>query len=424
MPKQAKALSDKAVTALRRPGLHFVGGVPGLAVQVLETGARSWVLRATIAGKRRDMGLGPLQEVSLAEAREKALAARKRIRAGADPIAEARESRAARQVQPLSVTSFREIAQAYIVANEAAWRNPKHQQQWRNTLETYVYPILGDLPVGDVDTERVLAVLRQPVTTPDGAKPLWEGRPETGSRIRGRIEAVLDFAKMRNLRDAPNPAAWKGHLALALPPRSKVRRVRHHPALPVADMPRFMARLRASDGLGARALEYAIFTAGRSGEVRGSRWAEVDLDAAIWIIPASRMKAGREHRVPLSSSAVDLLRALPKLVDADLIFPSTRGGQLSDATLLSVLRRMKVTAVPHGFRSTFRDWAAEKTAYPHEMAEMALAHTIGNRTEAAYRRGDLLEKRRAMMQDWCDFLAANAPVDLKAREMGKNEQEL
>lgn len=395
MPKVAKELSALAVSRLRTPGVHPVGVVPGLALQVSETGARSWVLRVMVGTRRRWMGLGGFPAVTLADARERAREARDLIRQGIDPIERQQAQRSALKAAGARSKTFRKVAEAYIDAHRAGWKNAKHAAQWEATLAAYAYPKLGDLLVADIEREHVLDVLR----------PIWTTKTETAVRLRGRIELVLGYAMAAGYRpEGLNPARWRGGLDKLLPKPSKVAKVDHHPAVPVASVGAFMQRLRAMDGMGARALEFAILTAARSGEVRGARWPEIDLEAGVWTVPAARMKAGREHRVPLSKPALELLRALPRIADNDLVFPAPRGKELSDMTLSAVTRRMGDKAVPHGFRSTFRDWAAERTAYPGEMAEMALAHAIGDKVEAAYRRGDLFEKRRRMMDDWAAFL--------------------
>ncbi len=395
MPRRASELNAMAVQRLTTPGLHFVGGVPGLALQVLPSGARTWVLRVTVGLKRRDMGLGGYPGVTLAGAREAARAARELIRGGVDPIEQAREARSQLRASQAAAQSFKQCAESYIKAHRAGWKSTKHAQQWENSLEQHAYPVLGDLLVRDVVLAHVMRVL----------EPIWTEKTETASRVRNRIELVLDWAAARGYRAKDNPARWRGHLDKLLPAPSKVAKVDHHPALPLSEVGAFMVRLRQAEGMGARALEFAILTAARSGEVRGATWAELDLDAGLWTIPAERMKAAREHRVPLSPAAVALLKALPEMAGSDFAFWAPRGGMLSDMTLSAVLRRMEVPAVPHGFRSTFRDWTAERTSYPNELAEMALAHTIENKAEAAYRRGDMLEKRRQMMDAWAEFLA-------------------
>ena len=393
MAKKADELAAVTVSRLKAPGLHFVGGVAGLALQVLPTGGRTWVLRASIGGRRRDMGLGGFPDVPLVDARAAARAARQLIREGKDPIAEARAAASALRASRLKEVTFEQATVSYIAAHEAGWRNVKHAQQWRNTLATYAYPVIGALVVRDIDLPHILAIL----------EPIWAAKTETATRLRGRIEQVLDWATARGYRAGPNPARWRGHLDKLLARPSKVADVEHHAALPFAALGEFMQRLRAANGMGARALEFAILTAARSGEVRGATWAEIDLQAAVWTVPGSRMKMGREHRAPLSPQALALLKALPRMAGTDLVFPAPRGGILSDMTLSAVLRRMKVAAVPHGFRSSFRDWASERTNYPRDVAEMALAHAIGDKVEAAYRRGDLFEKRKLMMADWARF---------------------
>jgi integrase len=395
MPKKAAELGPLAVSRLKTPGLHPVGGVSGLRLQVSATGARSWILRTMIAGRRCDKGLGGFPDVSLAVARESAKRVRNLIAEGVDPIEQNRVTRSALAASVAAAWTFDQCAEKYIEAKTPEWSNAKHAAQWTSSLETYASPFIGNLLVRDVGLPHVLDVLR----------PIWETKTETATRVRSRLEAVLDWAATSGYRDGVNPARWKGHLENILAAPRKVTKVEHHAALPVADLGAFMAKLRAAEGKGARALEFAILTAARSGEVRGATWEEIDLDAATWIVPAERMKASKEHRVPLSDAAVDLLKSTAKESRKGLVFVAPRGGALSDMTLSAVLRRMKVAAVPHGFRSTFRDWASELTAYPSEMAEMALAHTIDSKVEAAYRRGDLFEKRRAMMADWATFCA-------------------
>lgn len=397
MPKKAKELTALEVARLAAPGLHAVGGVAGLALQVKDSGARSWSLRVVVGRARREIGLGGFPSVTLAQAREKARRLREGIEQGADPVDERRAARSALIAAQAKALTFKAAAEAYIEAQEAGWRNAKHGQQWRNTLETYAYPVIGSLMVRDVAMPHVLAVL----------EPIWREKTETASRLRGRIEKVLDWAKGRGYRSGDNPAAWKGNLDAQLAAPRKVAAVEHHPALPAAEMHAFMLKLRDVGGMGARALEFAILTAARSGEGRGAQWDEIDLDAKVWVIPAGRMKASKEHRVALSAAAVRLLKALPKIDDGH-VFPSAKGGALSDATLAAVLRRMGIPpdkAVPHGFRSTFRDWAGEHTSHPREVIEHALAHRLKDKAEAAYARGDLMEKRRRLMEDWAAFLA-------------------
>ncbi|MFO7593449.1 MAG: integrase arm-type DNA-binding domain-containing protein [Pseudomonadota bacterium] len=398
MPKKAKELSPLEVKRLASPGLHAVGGVAGLLLQVTPTGARSWVLRATVGAKRRDIGLGGFPDVTLAQARERAREAREQIRQGIDPVEQRRAARDALRAEQAKRLTFDDAAKQFLARKSSEFKNAKHAAQWGSTLETYASPIIGKLPVDRIELAHIVQVL----------EPIWTTKTETATRLRGRIESVLAFATASGFREGDNPARWRGNLDAVLPKPRKLAKVTHHRALPFDQMPDFMIELRKREGMGARALEFAILTAARSGEVRGATWAEINLDAKLWTIPADRMKAGKEHTVPLSTAAVKLLKALPRMKGNDHLFPAPRGGQLSDMSLSAVTKRMGVDAVPHGFRSTFRDWCAERTHYPNEVAEMALAHTIGNKVEAAYRRGDLLLKRARLMADWCKFI--NSPA--------------
>lgn len=395
MGNKAKELGALAVKNITRRGTTFVGGVPGLALVVHASGTRSWILRYKIGGTRRDMGLGSFDDVSLANARDAARTARAKIVTGIDPIQQRKAARSALIADMATALTFSECATKYMEAHESGWRNPKHTQQWRNTIETYANPVIGQMLVRDVGLPHVMKVL----------EPIWHKKTETAKRLRGRLESVLDWAITRDLRSGPNPARWKGHLDTLLAQPGKISKTKHHRRLPYAEMPAFMAELRNQAGIGAKALEFTILTAARSGEVRAATWDEFDLTTGLWTVPADRMKAGKEHRVPLSDAAMAVLVSQQTVRFNEYVFPSPRSGILSDMTLSAVLRRMKVEAVPHGFRSTFRDWAAEKTDYPRDAAEMALAHTIPDKVEAAYRRGDLFEKRRQMMQDWADFCA-------------------
>lgn len=427
MARKAAAPLTAAAVRHAAAGTHQDGG--GLMLVVSATGSARWMCRFQLAGRRRDMGLGPARgpgAVSLAAAREKAAEARRLVQAGTDPL-EAR--RAAGEAQAASVAAaaeaaraaahtFETVARDYIVSHEAGWKNAKHAAQWTATLEAHAFPHVGQTPVADVGTEDVLAVLR----------PIWTLLPETASRVRGRMESILGFAKVQGWREGENPARWRGHLDHLLPRRSKVRGVAHHAALPWQQMPRFWRALRRKPGNGAAALRLAILTAARSGEVRGMTWREVNLTDRVWTVPVERMKAGREHRAPLSGAALALL--LDQLPDDDgqpdadaLVFPGQRQGKpLSDMTLSVLVRGMATDGlkegepprwrdatgripVPHGFRSSFRDWCGEATSHPREVVEAALAHTLESKTEAAYRRGDAFEKRRALMADWAAFLA-------------------
>lgn len=397
-----KKLSALAVQKEKKSGYYGDGG--GLWLQISKLGGKSWVFRFTFNGKAREMGLGAVHTVSLAEARIKAQENRKAILEGQDPI-EVRKSKCALTLQESAKRkTFKECAEAYIEANKAGWKNAKHAKQWENTLATYAYTILGALSVAAIDTGLILSVLQQEVTTKDGPAQLWYSKTETASRVRGRIEVILDWAAFRGYRQGENPARWKGHLEYELPARNKVQKVEHYAALPYAEIGTFMARLRNSNGIAARTLDFAILTATRSGEVRGARWEEIDFDNRIWTIPAIRMKAGVEHRVPLSDEAIDILKALPRFAHCEYVFPAPRNGPLSNGALLAVLRRMRLGHLTqHGFRSTFRDWAGETTAYPREVCEQALAHRLVDGAEAAYQRGDLLVKRASLMADWAKY---------------------
>ena len=385
MKKVGKLSARKAATI--GVGTHGDGG--GLYLRVRKNGSRAWVFRWERNGRVREMGLGPLHTVTLANARHSAQRSRLLLIEGIDPLDHRRVEQAARCAKP----SFRKCAEEFLEAHSSAWTNPKHRAQWAATLNAYAYPALGPLPVDQLDTAGVLDVL----------KPLWELKSETASRLRGRIERILDWAKVQGHRTAENPARWRGHLQALLPAPSKVRRPRHHSALDWREIPSFMRELRERRGVGARALEFAILTVARSGEVRGMRWPE--LDDQIWIIPAARMKGRREHRVPLVARALSILDEVKSFGVHELTFPGARPGRpLSDMTLSAVLRRMgyaKFTV--HGFRSTFRDWAGETTAHPREVCEQALAHRLLDRAEAAYGRGDLMEKRRVLMSDWASY---------------------
>lgn len=397
MPKIAKELGALAVSRLSRPGTHAVGRVAGLALQITPSGARSWVLRIMVGGRRREMGLGAYPGVSLKDAQEKAQAARDKITAGLDPVLERKEAASRLRAEQATEIAFEEAARRFIRAKSPEWSNLKHAEQWESSLREYAYPIIGRLHVRHVTRTHIVEIL----------EPIWTTKTETASRVRGRIESVLDWARVKGLRDeGVNPAAWRGNLDKILSAPKKTKRVRHHPALPIEQMGAFMVTLRATEGISARCLEFAILTAARSGEARGARWPEIDLQKAVWSVPPERMKGKKEHRVPLSLAAVTLLKSLELDPDNDFLFPGPRSGApLSDMSLLAIMRRQKLDATPHGFRSTFRDWAGEYTNYPRELAEVALAHLKGDATEAAYWRGDVLEKRRRMMVDWAKFIA-------------------
>jgi len=420
MPRISSELSAIDVKRLVHPGgkrnvLFSVGGVPGLHLQLTPKEGRSWVLRATVGDTRRDIGLGGFPAVTLSQARDKAREARDKIERGIDPIEARKAAKAALTTAQRRGLTFADATDRYLAAKLDAFKNAKHRQQWQNTLETYAKPELGAMLVQDIAVQDVLRVLQ----------PLWMGKTETASRLRGRIEAVLSWATVAGHRTGDNPARWAGNLKELLPAPSKVAKEGNQPALMIDDAPRWFEALRGREGFGARALELLALTATRSQEIRGAAWDEIDFDKALWIIPAVRMKMDREHRVPLSGDAVALLQALPRLEGNPLVFPAARGGQLSDMTLSAAMRRMQETdvaaggagfvdrankrpAVPHGMRSTFRDWVAERTNFPGDMAEVALAHKISNAVEASYRRGDMIEKRRKMMGDWAGYLTGAA----------------
>ncbi|MGE3745462.1 MAG: tyrosine-type recombinase/integrase [Sphingomonadaceae bacterium] len=397
MPKKLSNVLTPLAVKNAKPGRHADGG--GLHLLVKESGARSWVYRFMLKGKARDIGLGAAgpDGISLADARDARDALRLKVKTGIDPLEERRrdaaEALAAAQSAQVAGITFKAVAETYIGANEGSWRNDKHRQQWKNTLATYVYPVIGETPVAEVGTAHVLQIL----------EPIWKAKAETASRVRGRMETILDAAKARGYREGENPARWRGHIAQILPARSRLTRG-HHKAMPYEAIPEFVGKLRKREAVAALALEFAILTAARTGEVIGAKWAEIDMDKAIWTIPAARMKAGKEHRVPLSPRAVEILKATQGL-RKEWLFPAIKGGSMSGMAMSMLLRRMKVEVTVHGFRSGFRDWSAECTGYAHEVAEMALAHTIENKVERAYRRGDLFDKRRRLMDDWATYCA-------------------
>jgi integrase len=388
--RKVKSLSAVAVKNATTPGMYPDGD--GLYLRVSDSGAKSWIWRYQHAGKRHDMGIGPLSLVGLAEAREIVTEYRRKRRSGIDPLAEREAERARARLEAAKVMTFRACAEAYVDGQRSAWKNEKHAAQWTATLATYAYPVFGDLPVQAIDTGLVLKAL----------EPIWATKTETASRLRGRIESVLDWARVRQYREGENPARWKGHLAEILPERSKIQKVEHHAALPYAEVAGFIAELRETEAISARAFEFLILTATRTGETIGARWSEIDLEKGLWTIPAGRIKAGKEHRVPLSGAALEIVKEMQAMATSEFVFPGIRPKKpLSNMALLQLLKRMeRPDLTAHGFRSTFRDWAAEATHYPREVAEIALAHTIGDKVEAAYRRGDLMEKRRALMEDW------------------------
>jgi integrase len=386
-------LTVLAVKNAKKKGRHADGG--GLYLQVSSTGAKSWVYRYMLNRRVREIGLGPLHAFTLADARAKAAEARKLKWQGTDPLEEKRQSRAEEKGAVAQPLTFKDAATAYCAGHRSGWRNQKHADQWSHTLEKHAYPVFGDLAVSMVDVGHVMKAI----------EPIWTRIPETANRVRGRIEAILDWAKARGYRQGENPARWRGHLDNLLPAPGKVRRVQHFAALPYVEIGAFMAALRHHTGLAAKALELLILTATRTGETLGARWSEIDLDQAVWIIPGKRTKMGKEHRVPLSAAAIALLRRIAdEHTDEELVFPGTKSGKsLSNMAMLKVLERMKLDVTVHGFRSCFRDWAAEQTDHGRDVAEMALAHTIESKAEAAYRRGDLFMKRKALMEDWAKY---------------------
>lgn len=414
MPKKlSNALTPLAVKNAK-PGRHADGC--GLHLLVKESGARSWVYRFMLSGKSRDIGLGAAgpDGISLSQARDARDALRLKVKAGIDPLEErqrdAAEALAAAQAAQVAGITFKAVAETYIGANEGGWRNDKHRQQWKNTLATYVYPVIGELPVAEVGTAHVLQIL----------EPIWKTKAETASRVRGRMETILDAAKARGYREGENPARWRGHIAQILPVRSRLTRG-HHKAMPYEAIPAFVDALHKREAVAALALEFTILTAARTSEVTGANWDEVDLDKAIWTIPASRMKAGKDHRVPLSARAVEILKATEGL-RKEWLFPATKGGKMSGMAMTMLLRRMRVDVTVHGFRSGFRDWSAECTGYAHEVAEMALAHAIENKVERAYRRGDLFDKRRRLMNDWATYCATTPTAGDKVTPIRGNPQ--
>jgi integrase len=388
--------------------MHADGG--GLYLQVTASGAKSWIYRFSLNGRAREMGLGPLHTVSLSDARVKATDCRQLRLAGVDPIEVRKEGVAAARLESAKAITFKDAAEAYIETHRAGWRNAKHANQWRATLDAYAYPVLGSLPVQGVDVALVMKVL----------EPIWTSKTETAARVRGRVESVLDWASARGYRLGGNPARWRGHLENLLPKRAKVRAVQHHPALPYEDVGEFMALLKDQVGTAARALEFLILTASRTGEVTGATRDEIDLDGAVWTVPAHRIKTTKKHRVPLSARALSIIQDMQTDSNDDFVFPGGKLGKgLSNAAMLALLKRMdRSDLTVHGFRSTFRDWAAERTNYPREVAEMALAHAVSDKVEAAYRRGDLFKKRRRLMEEWsqyCDTAkAAGKVVSMRA----------
>ena len=374
-------------------GLHHDGD--GLYLQVGGAGARSWIWRFTLNGKTRDLGLGSAKAIPLKRARELAAEARRLRAEGVDPVQRRREQRSAVQIRQAKSVTFKQCAESYIAAHEAGWRGAKHREQWSGSLSTDAYPAIGALPVASVDTALVMKVL----------EPIWTAKPETASRVRGRIESILDFAKARGFRDGENPARWRGHLDCLLPAKAKLAKIAHFAALPYAEIGAFMADLRRREGTSARCLEFTILTAARTGEAIGARWDEIDLQAQVWTVPAERKKGGKAHRKPLSPRVAEIIRERQARREGDYVFPGRSGGApLSHTSLPAMLHAMGGADVTtHGFRATFRTWAAERTNFPREVIEAALAHIVGDETERAYQRGDLFDKRRKLMAAWSQY---------------------
>jgi integrase len=417
MPKIAKTLSDLAVKRLTHPGWHAVGGVPGLLLQVREPAKadqpipRSWILRVRVGSERKPIGLGSYPQVSLAEARQQAAKLVMEAKQGVNLLAKKRAQRSALLVAASKNKTFKDCALAYIEAHSSDYTNDKHRKQWASTLEAYAYPIIGNILVADLAMRDVKRVLEQETISADGSKgKLWFTKTETAKRLLNRIKTVLDYATVNEYRSGNNPAQWTGYLDTQLPSPKKISETRHQPALHYDQAASFMNKLRKNKSISSKALQFLILTAVRSGSVRLAEWSEIDFTKKLWIIPALHTKARKEHRVPLQPQAIKLLKSLPRLANTQKIFPSVRGGSLSDMALSQLVRGMRERgefsgeAVPHGFRSTFRDWAAEQTSYPDELRKIASMHTVSDAVKAAYERTDLLDKRRGLMNELATFL--------------------
>jgi integrase len=417
MPKLAKELSALEVRRLNRPGWHAVGGVAGLLLQIRpparegSQAPRSWILRLRVAGHRQPIGLGSYPQVSLADAREQARRLSLDAKGGVNLAARKRAQRSALIAAASKNKTFTECAEAYMEAHASDYTNKKHRKQWASTLEAYAYPVIGRMLVADITMRHVLDVLLQETTHRDGAAgKLWYIKAETAKRLLDRVRTVLDYATVNEFRSGTNPATWKGYLDTQLPSPKGLKQVKHQPAVPHAQVGDFMAKLRRNDSISAKALEFLILTGVRSGSVRMADWSEIDFQLKLWVIPAAHTKTKEEHRVPLQPQAIKLLKGLVRLAGTDKIFPSPTGKALSDMALSQLMRGMRergelsVEAVPHGFRSTFRDWAAEMTSYPDEIRKAASGHTVGDAVKESYQRSDLLEKRRHLMNDWANFL--------------------
>lgn len=417
MPRIAKELSALEVKRLTRPGWHAVGGVAGLLLQIREPArqdaplARSWILRLRVAGQRQPIGLGSYPQVSLAEAREQAKKLALEARGGVNLLARKRAQRSALIAAASRNKTFRDCADAYVEAHATDYTNDKHRKQWASTLEAYAYPVIGRMLVADITMRHVLDVLLQETTHRNGTTgKLWHTKPETAKRLLDRVRSVLDFATVSEYRSGTNPATWRGFLDTQLPSPRGLKEVRHQPAVPYEEVGDFMVHLRRNDSISARALEFAVLTGMRSGSVRLANWPEIDFTKKLWIIPPEHFKTRQEFRVPLQPQAIKLLQSLPRMAGTDKIFPSATGKALSDMALSQLMRGMRkrgeltADAVPHGFRSTFRDWAADQTHYPDEIRKLASGHAVSDETKKSYQRTDLLDKRRQLMNDWANFL--------------------
>jgi integrase len=391
-------LTALEISRLSEPGVY--GDGDNLYLQVRGPKSKSWILRYTIAGKPKYLGLGSLRKLPLAKARVKARGAIAQLGEGLDPLEAKRAAKQQRELEAAKRVTFAECAHQYVAAREATWRNKQHCQQWGSSLARFVLPIIGALPVGSIDTALVLKTI----------EPMWAKTPETASRVRGRIEVILDWAKSRGYREGENPARWRGHVENLLPARAKLRKVEHHAALPYSELGAFMGELRRDTSIGAKVLQYVVLTAARSGEALGARWDEIDMIGKVWTVPADRMKSGKQHRVPLSDAAVAILEDMASIRQSAFVFPGIRDSRpLSNLAMRNSLKRASRQEITiHGFRSSFRDWCGEQTNFPREIAEAALAHRVGDTVEAAYRRGDALEKRRRLMNTWADYCARPA----------------
>jgi integrase len=393
MARTLNRLSTLKVSRAKRPGLYADGG--GLYLRVADGGSKQWIYRYVTNGRCRDMGIGPVHVLTLAEARERARTASKLRLDGIDPIAYKHEQRGAAIAAAAKAMSFRQCAELFIAEHEKKWTNAKHRSDWETSLVKYAYPVLGEMPVASIDTPLVLKAV----------KPLWARAPETASRVRGRIENILGWATVHHYRTGDNPARWKGHLEHALPARSEVAEVEHHAALPYKQVGAFVGKLRQDTSVMARCLEFITLTAARLSQATHVTWDEIDLEARVWTVPGSRMKAGKEHKMPLSAAAIAILKKMAAIRHSDYIFPGYKHGRpLGHNGLWALARRVADADITvHGLRSTFRDWAADCTSYPNHVVEMALAHPVGDKVEAAYRRGDLFEKRRRLMDAWAEY---------------------